>query len=199
MNVIDARQVNTPKSSYANSVQHQLEQFNTNSPNKNNADTFSLSEAGRSALSNEAALSQLALPNWYTEFSVPSLDLTSSSAAIKEGAQLVALSEQYSADGHVTAAEQQAIASYRHHMSANQQLLAHDQFNQTHQQQIDEYTAIKQDAMAAAKAALGLDNDSFLPSLHDPNSAALGEQFKAIMLANPKAVTLMNTLGVKPK
>ena len=194
MNVSNAHQAVATQSSVTLSSQAMSEQ-KPSTETKGNTDSVSISNSAHEALMKEKGLT---LPSWLSDTIPPSMDLSSSMSAVSEARGLTKIHDRSYADGIVTPSEQKVIDKYRDTMYATKTSHANSEFRSTHHSELNEYGALRSEALVAAKTSLGIeDNSPSLSGVNDENSQAVGNKFQEILFSNPKAMALMDTLGVK--
>jgi hypothetical protein len=165
------------------------------------SDTVTLSAKGQqlAATVNKSGVEQYALPSWFSEFSPDFFNL-GSGERVEEGRKFVAMSEKLNSDGELSLKDKNAIQSYLNNMSvtAERKQIEAQYFND--KALYDEYGTIHAKHFKAALAAQGIDTQELWNEkvLNTPgNNQELRMSIMERMFNDPRAVELMNVLGIK--
>jgi len=142
------------------------------------------------------------LPSWQADYMAPSNILNLNGVddkAITETGRYHKISDDAYADGKITPAERKAIDSYRDSMTANQQVRDRSTFNMQHGKELNEYAKIFNEAYASARNNLDIDEGFVLNdfTVSPEVNESVHQEFKKILLSNPRTKPLMEILGIK--
>ena len=162
-----------------------------------------LSGAGKQALAKENSktpgLEVFRLPSWYVDYLPPGGDLSMSAPAVREAKKYQHIDEAARSDGIVTSGEKKVIDAYWKNMTSNQAIRDQARFQQQYENEIEEYGRYARDAFLNAKAGAGIDTheDYVNKMLSDVDSSeSIHNTFRDELFSNPRAVELMEVIGI---
>jgi len=163
-------------------------------------DTVNISSQGKLAAKTDLdSLESYRIPNWMVDF-VPNQNILNSADAMKETRAHLGMVEKMTADGPLSAAEKYfMIDQLANHSPATQKMHANAEFRMTFKNELGEYAGILRQAYDEAKQENGITSheDYISKVLNAPDdNLALRDTLKENLLNNPRALELMDTLGI---
>lgn len=164
-------------------------------------DTITLSSEGQqlAATMTKSGVELYALPSWFGEFS-PAFSNLGLGERVEEGRKLVAMSEKLGADGELSLKDQNAIQSYLNNMSVTAERKQVEAQYYNNKALYEEYGTIHANHFKDALAVQGIDTqeDWNEKVINAPgNNQELRMSIMEKMFNDPRAIELMNILGIK--
>ncbi|TGG92959.1 hypothetical protein E4656_12630 [Natronospirillum operosum] len=160
------------------------------------ASTVNISAQGKLAAKIDMdSLESLRIPKWMVDF-MPKQSVLNSSEAIKETRALLSKMETQTVDAQPSAAAKQSM---QNQFSATQTMRANTEFLAKFQNELREYSGLLRQAYDQAKQEHGINShEDYVTKVLDApeDNLPLRDSLKAKLLDNPRALELMNTLGI---
>ena len=164
-------------------------------------DKVTLSVEGRQAAASvvKSGVEQYAMPSWFSDFS-PAFSNLGAGEQVEEGRKFSEMSEKLRADGEMSQKDQNAIQSYLNNMSATVERKQTEAHYMQNTALFEEYGTIHNNHFNEALAEQGITtqedwNEKVLNV--EGNNQALRFSIMEKMFNDPRAMELMNTLGIK--
>lgn len=164
------------------------------------ASTVNISAQGKLAAKIDMdSLESLRIPKWMVDF-IPKQSVLNSSEAIKETRALLSKMETQTVDAQPSAAAKQSMRNQSASpLSATQTMRANTEFLAKFQNELREYSGLLRQAYDQAKQEHGINShEDYVTKVLDApeDNLPLRDSLKAKLLDNPRALELMNTLGI---
>lgn len=162
--------------------------------------TVKISEQGKLAAKiNMDSLESYRIPNWMVAF-VPDQSILNSADAMKETRAHLNMLKKMTADGQLSAAEKHVMKDQLANYSpATQKMHANAEFRIKFKDELNEYAGMLRQAYDQARQENGITSreDYIIKVLNAPDdNLALRDSLKGILLNNPRALELMDALGI---
>ena len=165
-----------------------------------NKDQVVLSTGNASSSNNLQGLENYRMPSWYRDFLPEVNDLSYSDAAIEESKSYMSMSDQLMADGNLSSKDRKAMQAYLDNMPATQHRKEVEANFAQLKAEVSEYGSIYRSNYEQALKESGiLTADDYQQKVLAAEGDNQGIKNIIIekLLNNPRALELMDTLGIK--